>query len=160
MSISLAGSNTFQVGKVVTQYQVSSEGPVGLSSYVPADQGADASSNAVRALLGKSYGNLFERGYRGIFQTALDSQELLSGALGAAPVLTTVFPDTDLGAQLKMIAQLVSVREALGLKRQVFFCAAQGFDTHDGQIGADALQGAHADLLTELDDAVAAFDAA
>jgi len=52
------------------------------------------------------------------------------------------------------------VREALGLKRQIFFCAAQGFDTHDGQVGADALQGAHADLLTELDDALAAFDAA
>ena len=160
MSISVGGSNTFQVGNVVTQYQVSSEGPVGLASYVPADQGSDAASNAVRAILGKSYGNLFERGYRGIFKTALDSQELLSGALATAPVLTTAFPDTDLGAQLKMIAQLVSVRETLGLRRQIFFCAAQGFDTHDGQIGADSLQGAHADLLTELDDAVAAFDAA
>src|SRR6185503_9363763 len=107
-----------------------------------------------------SYGNLFERGYRGIFQTALDSQELLSGALGAAPVLTTAFPDTDLGNQLKMIAQLVSVRAQLGLKRQIFFCAAQGYATHDGQVGADPLQGAHADLLTELDDALSAFDAA
>jgi uncharacterized protein (DUF1501 family) len=47
-----------------------------------------------------------------------------------------------------MIAQLVSVREAAGLRRQIFFCAAQGFDTHDGQVGADALQGAHADLLS------------
>ncbi len=160
MSISLAGSNTFQVGNVVTQYQVSSEGPQGLASYVPASQGADAASQAVRSILGKSHGNLFERGYRGIFQTALDSQELLSGALEAAPVITTAFPDTDLGNQLKMIAQLVSVRETLGLRRQIFFCAAQGYDTHDGQVGADALQGAHADLLTELDDAVAAFDAA
>ena len=160
MSISVGGSNTFQVGNVVTQYQVSPDGPVGLSSYVPADQGSDASSNAVRALLGKSYGNLFERGYRGIFQTALDSQELLSGALGGAPVITTAFPDSDLGAQLKMVAQLVSVRETLGLRRQIFFCAAQGFDTHDGQVGADALQGSHADLLTELDDALAAFDGA
>ena len=41
MSISLAGTNTFQVGNVVTQYQVSPEGPVGLTSYVPADQGSD-----------------------------------------------------------------------------------------------------------------------
>ena len=160
MSISVAGSNTFQVGNVVTQYQVSPEGPQGLASYVPASQGADAASQAVRSLLGKTYGNLFERGYRGIFQTALDSQELLSGALDAAPVLTTAFPDTDLGNQLKMIAQLVSVRETLGLRRQIFFCAAQGYDTHDGQVGADPLQGAHADLLTELDDAISAFDAA
>lgn len=160
MSISVAGTNTFQVGNVVTQYQVSPEGPVGLTSYVPADQGADAASNALRALLGRGYSNLFERGYSGIFSRALDSQELLSGALAGAPVIATAFPQTDLGIQLQMIAKLVSVREALGLRRQVFFCAAQGYDTHGGQIGNSALDGAHADLLGELDGALAAFDAA
>jgi uncharacterized protein (DUF1501 family) len=160
MSISVAGTNTFQVGNVVTQYQVSPEGPVGLTSYVPAAQGPDASSNAIRGLLARSYGNLFERGYSGIFQRALDNQELLSGALAGAPQLNTAFPDTDLGLQLKMIAQLVSVRETLGLRRQVFFCAGQGFDTHGGQVGTSALDGTHADLLAELDGALAAFDAA
>lgn len=160
MSISVAGTNTFQVGNVVTQYQVAPEGPVGLSSYVPAASGADASSNAIRALLARSYGNLFERGYSGIFQRALDNQELLSGALGGAPALTTQFPQTDLGLQLQMIARLISVREALGLRRQVFFCAGQGYDTHGGQIGASALEGAHANLLGELDGALGAFDAA
>jgi uncharacterized protein (DUF1501 family) len=160
MSISVGGTNTFQVGNVVTQYQVSSDGPVGLTSYVPSTQGSDAASNALRSLLGKSYGNLFERGYRGIFQTALDSQELLAGALASAPTLTTVFPDTDIADQLEMVAKLISVREQLGLKRQIFFCAAQGFDTHDGQVGADALQGSHAGLLADVDGALSAFDAA
>jgi uncharacterized protein (DUF1501 family) len=160
MSISVAGTNTFQVGKVVTQYQVSPEGPVGLTSYVPASQGADASSNAIRALLARSYGNLFERGYRNVFDRALDSQELLSGALAGAPSFTTAFPQTDLGLQLQMIARLVAVRETLGLRRQVFFCAGQGYDTHGGQIGATALDGTHADLLAELDGALSAFDAA
>ena len=160
MSISVAGTNTFQVGNVVTQYQVSPEGPVGLTSYVPASQGADASSNAIRGLLAHSYGNLFERGYTGIFDRALDNQELLAGTLAGAPPLATEFPQTDLGQQLRMIAQLVSVRETLGLRRQVFFCAAQGYDTHAGQIGASALVGAHADLLAELDGGLAAFDAA
>ena len=59
-----------------------------------------------------------------------------------------------------MIARLISVREALGLRRQVFFCAGQGFDTHGGQVGTTALDGAHADLLAELDGALAAFYAA
>jgi uncharacterized protein (DUF1501 family) len=160
MSISVAGTNTFQVGNVVTQYQVSPEGPVGLTSYVPATQGPDAASNAIRSLLARSYGNLFERGYSGIFNRALDNQELLSGALTGAPPITTQFPDTDLGQQLKMIAQLVSVRETLGLRRQVFFCSGQGFDTHGGQIGTTALDGTHADLLAELDGALTAFQAA
>jgi uncharacterized protein (DUF1501 family) len=160
MSISLAGTNTFQVGNVVTQYQVSPEGPVGLTSYVPTAQGPDASSNAVRSILQRSYGHLFERGYSGIFNRALDNQELLSGALAGAPALTTQFPDTDLGQQLKMIAQLVSVRETLGLRRQVFFCSGQGYDTHGGQVGTTSLDGTQADLLTELDGALTAFQAA
>src|SRR6476646_7779078 len=54
MSISVAGTNTFQVGNVITQYQVSSQGPVGLTSYVSQDQGSDASSNAIRSLLSRS----------------------------------------------------------------------------------------------------------
>jgi uncharacterized protein (DUF1501 family) len=160
MSISVAGTNTFQVGNVVTQYQVSPEGPVGLSSYLPADQGADASSSAVRGLLAHSYGNLFERGYSRIFGRALDNQQLLSGALAGARPIATPFPQTDLGLQLQMIAQLVSVRETLGLRRQIFFCASQGYDTHGSQIGTSALDGTHADLLAELDSALAAFDAA
>ncbi|HEV2853562.1 MAG TPA: DUF1501 domain-containing protein [Thermoanaerobaculia bacterium] len=160
MSVSVAGTNTFQVGNAVTQYQVSPEGPVGLTSYVPAAQGADASSNAIRALLARSYGNLFERAYSGVFKRALDNQELLSGALAVAPPLTTQFPQTDLGLQLQMIVRLISVREPLGLRRQIFFCAAQGYDTHGGQIGASALDGAHAGLLSELDGALGAFDAA
>lgn len=160
MSISVAGTNTFQVGNVVTQYQVSPDGPVGLTSYVPADQGSNPSSNAVRSLLARTYTHLFERGYSGIFQRAIDNQELLAGTLSGAPALTTQFPDTDLGSQLKMVAQLISVREALGLRRQVFFCAAQGFDTHGGQVGETPLVGTQADLLAELDGAVTALDAA
>ncbi|MFL6260008.1 MAG: DUF1501 domain-containing protein [Thermoanaerobaculia bacterium] len=160
MSISVAGTNTFQVGNVVTQYQVSPEGPVGLTSYVAADQGSDPSSNAIRSLLSRTYVNLFERGYGGIFKRAIDNQELLAGTLAGAPTLTTQFPDSDLGSQLKMVAQLISVREALGLRRQVFFCAAQGFDTHGGQIGTTPLDGTQADLLADLDGAVTAFDAA
>jgi uncharacterized protein (DUF1501 family) len=160
MSISLAGTNTFQVGNVVTQYQVAPEGPVGLTSYVPASEGSDAASNAIRGFLARTSGNLYERGYSGIFKRALDNQELLSGALAGAPPLTTVFPATDLGTQLQMAAKLISVRERLGLKRQVFFCAAQGYDTHGAQVGTTPLDGTHADLLTELDGALTAFDAA
>jgi uncharacterized protein (DUF1501 family) len=157
MSISLAGTNTFQVGDVVTQYQVAPEGPVALASYVPAQDGNDPSSAGLRGLLSRSYGNLFERGYARVFDRALDSQELLSGALAGAPSPATAFPTTELGEQLAMVAKLIAVREALGLRRQVFFCAAQGYDTHDGQIGASATTGAHAGLLTELDGALTAF---
>ena len=159
MSMSLAGNNTFQIGSAVTQYQVSSEGSIGLGWYYDGNEWNHPPSIAIRKLMARSYGNLFQQGYRDVFQRALDQDRVLAGALDAAPPLTTVFPDTDLGAQLGMVARLISVREALGLRRQVYFCAADGYDLHDSQVGATAQVGAHSDLLAELDGALAAFHA-
>lgn len=160
MSMSLSGNNTFQVGNAVTQYQLSSEGSIGLGWYYDGNEWNHPPSIAIRQLMARSYGNLFQKGYRDVFQRALDQDRLLSAALETAPALQTAFPDTDLGRQLRMIARLISIREALGLRRQVFFCAAGGYDTHDGQIGDQAEVGAHADLLTELDGAMSSFYAA
>jgi uncharacterized protein (DUF1501 family) len=50
-----------------------------------------------------------------------------------------------------MVAKLISVRAALGLSRQVFFCAADGYDTHGDQIAAQA------SLLDDLSSAMTAF---
>ncbi len=157
MSMSLAGNNTFQIGSAVTQYQVSPDGSIGLGWYYDGNDWNHPPSIAIRRLLARSYGNLFEKGYRDVFQRALDQDRLLSGALDTAPALNTAFPDTHLGRQMRTIARLISVRETLGLRRQVFFCAADGYDTHGGQIGGQPEIGAHADLLTELDGALTAF---
>jgi uncharacterized protein (DUF1501 family) len=59
-----------------------------------------------------------------------------------------------------MAARLISARDALGLRRQVFFVSADGYDTHGGQVDGQATQGSHADLLEELDGALGAFYAA
>jgi uncharacterized protein (DUF1501 family) len=160
MSMSLGGNNTFQVGTSVTQYQLSPEGSIGLGWYSDGTQWNDPPSTAIRQLMAKSYGNLFQTGYRNVFQRALDQDRLLSAALEAVPVTNppfSTFPDTDLGRQLRMVARLIAVREALGMRRQVFFCAAGGYDTHDGQIGGTPDAGSHADLLTELDGALSSF---
>lgn len=156
MSMSLAGNNTFQVGDNVTQYQLSPDGSIGLGWYYDGNEWNHPPSIAIRQLMARSYGNLFQAGYKNVFQRALDQDRLLSGALNDAPELPG-YPDTDLGRQLHMIARLISIREALGHRRQVYFCAAGGYDTHDGQIGAQATVGAHADLLAELDGALSWF---
>ncbi len=160
MSMSLAGNNTFQVGNTVSQYQVSPDGSVGLGWYYDGNEWNDPPSVAIRRLMAQSYGNLFTRGYRDVFTHALDQDRLLAGALEAAPPLRTTFPDGDLGRQLGMVARLISVHGELGLSRQVFFCATGGYDTHDEQVGSQPQAGSHADLLGELDAALAAFHAA
>lgn len=150
MSVSLFGSNVFQVGHQVTPYQVSPEGVFSLSGH-QTGANADPVSVAVRQLQQAEYANLFERAYRDVKQRAMDSAQLLSAALAQAPAVKTVFPGTKLGKQLSMVARLIAARGVLGLRRQIFFCAAEGYDTHGDQLTP------HASLLTELSQSLSAF---
>ncbi|HEV8203930.1 MAG TPA: DUF1501 domain-containing protein [Pyrinomonadaceae bacterium] len=73
------------------------------------------------------------------------------------PTLTTVFPNTTLGRQLKQVALLIkacSDVNGINMKRQIFFTQLGGFDTHSAEIGG---QGG---LLTQVSQAINAFYAA
>jgi uncharacterized protein (DUF1501 family) len=61
-------------------------------------------------------------------QTAVTLGALLASA--GSPSVSTVFPGTQLGTQLKQVAQAIKLRTVTGLRRQVFFCGIGGFDTH------------------------------
>ncbi|HVF30530.1 MAG TPA: DUF1501 domain-containing protein [Pyrinomonadaceae bacterium] len=58
----------------------------------------------------------------------------ISRTLNSASEVTAVFPNTDIGNQLKQVARLVKSRSATGVKRQIFFCSIDGFDTHTAQL--------------------------
>jgi len=76
------------------------------------------------------------------------------------------FPNTAVGTQLKMIARLIAASgpAAFNMKRQIFFCAEGGFDTHTAQVtlapNVDTLTGSHADLLNRVSEAMFAFQRA
>jgi len=67
--------------------------------------------------------------YNGINQAGV-----LNEALAGATALKTVFPSTQLGAQMAQIAQIINVRSALGVSRQIFFAFLGNFDTHDAEL--------------------------
>ena len=150
MSMSLAGQNVLQVGDIVTQYQLSTGGSIGLDNFTDGPAG-DPVSRAIRSLLANQTGNLLVGAAGDVTKRALDNNQLLQAALDQAPVLTTVFPNNYLGDQLQMVAKLISVRAALGHSRQVFFCAADGYDTHGEQLASQA------SLLDDLSTALSAF---
>ncbi|HVT58522.1 MAG TPA: DUF1501 domain-containing protein [Thermoanaerobaculia bacterium] len=152
MCMSLGGANTFEVGNMVTPFQIAPGGGIALSGY--STSLAAPASTALRTLLQESLGNLFEGGYRDLFQRAIDNDQLLQTTLSSLPALATKFPATELGRQLQTIAHLIQARQPLAQQRQIFFCAAGGFDTHGGQLPAQA------QLLQEVSDAVSAFYAA
>jgi uncharacterized protein (DUF1501 family) len=87
----------------------------------------------------------------GVLSNSIADAKALSAALARASV-KTVFPKTSLGAQLEQVAQIIQVRDSLGMRRQVFFCSLGGFDTHDDELNT------HKQLYPELSQALATFN--
>ena len=82
----------------------------------------------------------------------MPTAKTLSDAVQSITPLKTVFPaNNGLAAQLQQIAQIIQVRSALGVNRQIFFAGIGNFDTHSDQL---ALQGA---CLPRISPALAAF---
>jgi uncharacterized protein (DUF1501 family) len=152
MSISIAGRNTFQMGRDVFQYQVS---PSGISSFDGYRAGGtDPESRAFERVLARQYSNVFENAYRNTLRSVVNTEQQLRQAVGAAPTLATVFPQSGLGSQLSMVARLIAVRSSLEHRRQIFFCSSGGFDTHGNQLASQT------GLLRDISDSLAAFYAA
>jgi len=149
MSISLAGSNTFQVGNQVSEYQVSTAGPLGLTGF--GGTNGQIRYQAVQNLLNLPHQNLFEAEFAKITNRAITNNALLTSALTGV-TLNTPFPtNSDLSDQLKMIAKIIAVRDTLGMRRQIYFCSVGGYDTHSDELATQN------NLLTELSQCMNAF---
>ncbi|HTU03103.1 MAG TPA: DUF1501 domain-containing protein, partial [Candidatus Sulfotelmatobacter sp.] len=153
MSATVAGHNSFQVGKMVTQFAVSSSGALVLSGK---SGGALAAARyaAQQSILSLQEQNLFEAAFGGLTIDSIANTQLLNSVLAAAPALATPFPATSIGAQLKMIARMIGVAPQLALTRQIFFASLGGFDLHSDQLAA------HAGLFTNLSQGLGSFSAA
>ena len=189
LSVTLAGANTFEIGKTVSQYAVSTSGAVSLSGVT------GTRLQALTNILGLSYPNLQAQAYSGVASHSINTGTLLNSAILATadPVTTpatqfwtTPFPgsgvfqvvtptsgakfNSSLGPQLKMIARLIEAGHraaasgGFGMRRQIFFCQVGGFDLHSGQTdvpaGGSVLNGSHANLFAELSQCINAFQSA
>jgi uncharacterized protein (DUF1501 family) len=81
----------------------------------------------------------------------LATTSLLLGAVSAGSTMKTKFPNSRLGQQLQVIAQIINGRANLDINRQVFISSADGYDTHTQQLAVQAAN------LAEMDEAVSAF---
>jgi len=155
MCISLAGTNTFEVGATVQQYSISSTGVVSLNTAL-GPSGARAAQQAnLNNLLGIDaiQQNMLVENYALALEHALASGAGLTTALNSSPMASywSAFPKTvtvpngggsftsSMLAQMKMVAQVIEAgyRPAstggMGMKRQVFFIQVGGYDLHTGQ---------------------------
>ena len=80
-----------------------------------------------------------------------DSAMAANSALQSTVDVTTAFPGTNIGSQLRQVARLIKNRTSLQVNRQVFFVQLGGFDTHNGQINQQN------NLLVQLSQAMRSF---
>ena len=153
--VNVSGNAVFMSGHTAVQYQVTPNGSVALNALKSPLFGSSACSDALHSLIVAPRTHLFEAEHTRVVKRALEANDALTAALAGAPAIATVFPAGNaLGDQLKMVARMISVADALAAKRQVFFVSLGGFDTHDGLLST------HPGLLTTVANALAAFQAA
>lgn len=150
LSLSIAGTNTFEVGNTVLPYVISPTGSVGLAGF-DGSANANVRLQAFKDLLALPHNNLFEQAYSDTVSRSIAANDLLTSALAGISAFQTVFPSTSLGTQLNMIAKLIAARTNLGMQRQIFFCSVGGYDTHGDQLTGQG------NLFTELSQGLNAF---
>lgn len=149
IAMSVAGNNLMQAGNSTIQYQVTTDGAVRVEA-LNGLYGSGAGATAMRRLMSETRSDLLEGELTKVSKRAIDTESVVSNALSGVNV-TTSFPSTGLGAQLRMVARMIAARNALGQRRQIFFVQQGGYDFHDNLLTD------HSARLSELGAAMAAF---
>lgn len=156
MNISIDGFNVLQRGTMGLPFNVGRNGIESLTGINTSNTRNSRRMDAFLELLNESLAStsnhLFEREFARVQQETRENAVLLSDALENQPALQTSFPaDNRLAEQLEMVARLISIRDVVGAKRQIFFVGMGGWDTHGNQ------QGRHPGLLSQLSQGLSAF---
>ncbi len=154
MLITAAGNNNFLVspGGGPPQYTVTSSGALGLAGYASGYTNAlDANGKyrntpiggrlqAFERIMNFTNDHILSEGYNEVVRRARASEGLIGEAITTATALqgtgagqvnfTGNIPSTNIGNELRLIAQLIAGRKCLGNTRQIFFCDLGGFDNH------------------------------
>ena len=159
-NVSIAGINLLLSGADIRQLAIPDAG-TSLANVLDLNMSGSSSEQASRLA---SFNEL--RTLDNNFKLVKASSDIRTGSLQTdaalsvvgSSTLTTVFPNTSLGRQLKQVALLIKVctdpSAGINMKRQIFFTQLGGFDTHSGEISGQA------NLLAQLNGAISAFFAA
>ena len=149
--ISLAGTNIFCEGLTARSIESSGD-PTKLLTGFSSSAESQSRMSALQSLLTFDTGLSLIQAASTTTTNALQDSNALATALASGPTIATVFPSNNgLASQLKQVAQIISVRSALGLQRQIFFVSIGGFDTHSDQLNAQN------NVYTQLSQALNAF---
>ncbi|HTA42192.1 MAG TPA: DUF1501 domain-containing protein [Bryobacteraceae bacterium] len=147
-SIGITG-NTLQLVGQTTQ-----PSSIGTKNFAPLTGLNDPRTAALTQMLNLPSGVALVQASQNSLNGALAVASAVDSAIKSSTPLTTAFPNTDIGQQLAQVAQIIQIRTALGVSRQIFFCGVGGYDTHSDQLNTQV------QLLGNLSGALVAFDTA
>lgn len=151
--VNASNNAIFLTGANAIQYAIGTGGPVPLLNNSKTLYGSSAANQALRQIMTAGSANLAANEHATVSRRSLDAYTQVTSALQGAPAGN--FPlfasNTNLANQLKMVARMISVSSQLGMKRQVFFVSAGGFDLHDN------LATTHPTLIGNVATAMRAF---
>ncbi|MFT5496496.1 MAG: hypothetical protein ACI9TH_001894, partial [Kiritimatiellia bacterium] len=178
MSISLSGSNNFQVGTSgnVAQFNMGSGGVNVLDgygsnyssalevdgvTYRDTDQGWRL--RGLQEVAKLTHEHLLEDSFADVVMNARDTEGFIGSALDDATtaegtggftfdnLFANAGATSGLANRMKMIARLIAGHDSLANNRQIFFVDTGGYDTHQNMIGS------HSNLMTDLNNSVKGF---
>lgn len=156
INVSINGNNIFQGGSNTVFYSLGTGGAPEINLYRDTGYRQGRRRELFLRLLQLS-GNdpsLLQQEYANTLTRSYQTAETVNDALRSVPDITTPFGTDGLSRQLRMAARMVRARDALGVKRQVFFVQIGGWDFHDTQLVDQA------ERLGTLSRALGSFQAA
>lgn len=150
-TITSVGNELFLTGQDVLPYQIGLDGAPEI--YLLSEYNDDGISNLLRRHFTAAEfngSNLIGRDIAQIADKSVVLNESYNEAVANLIPISTQFPRSYLGAQLRSIANTIAIRDSLSVRRQVFYAGIGGFDTHSSQ---------SADLPARLSDVSASITA-
>jgi len=145
-NMSVGNSAIFSNGKQSTEFTVA---PSGIQ-FVKDIQGLEGTAQIISNRLSQANQHLLLGELSTRYKTALIGSNSLTNS-ATFSTFNPVFPQTELGSQLAMVAKIIAANQDLGMKRQVFFVSMGGFDNHSG------VAILHPPLLQALANSMSAF---
>ncbi|MBM4213536.1 MAG: DUF1501 domain-containing protein [Gammaproteobacteria bacterium] len=137
VNVSLAGQTFFQASEIAKPYVMGANGPTQFAAFPTSGVGPlrrQSFESVLTATMGSSSSSMYERAYASVQQRAVQFADRITLAI-ANGYSFNALPNTgtlsSLQQQLRTVAKIISVRQNLGLSRQIFFVSTGGFDQHD-----------------------------
>jgi uncharacterized protein (DUF1501 family) len=154
LNISLAGSNIYQTGNTSIEFAIDPYGgSTTINGYGEDWQMSQMRTQAIDNMIDAYHEDMFKKSFVDIIKIGKEGAEQFNTAVDSVNI-NTPFTDNYLSQSFNMIAKTIAARDTLGMSRQIFFISYGGWDHHDEVLNAQE------EMLTEVDSALAEFNAA